>query len=289
MTAKTVEAVVTGPKKLAIAKRAPVSDNPMMALIERAAFDPSCDVSKLKELLAVKRELEKEEARKAFVRAMVEFKSNAPEILKSKEVNFETAKGRTNYRHATLAKASAIISAAAGKHGLAHDWTWEPSPEKGQMRVTCIVTHVMGHSKSVYMDGPDDLSGSKNPMQARGSGKSYLERYTLFAAYGLAAADDDDGAASSKRKAATKVDGPEDSPTARGIDSFPVGAKFLTKKGNVIFFNGGERPYRIAEDAAKNAKANFNEGDTATVNWTMRDNVYMVETLTRTAKVESGF
>jgi hypothetical protein len=42
------------------------------------------------------------------------------------------------------------------------------------------------------MSAPDDQSGGKNAIQARGSTVTYLQRYTLLSAFGLVAADEDD-------------------------------------------------------------------------------------------------
>src|SRR5690606_13579685 len=49
------------------------------------------------------------------------------------------------------------------------------------------------HSEENSLAGPADNSGSKNAIQAIGSTLTYLQRYTLIQALGLAAADDDDG------------------------------------------------------------------------------------------------
>ena len=52
----------------------------------------------------------------------------------------------------------------------------------------------MGHSEETTLKAPPDTSGSKNSIQAIGSTVTYLERYTLLAATGMAAAGmDNDG------------------------------------------------------------------------------------------------
>mgnify|MGYP000541184124 FL=1 len=61
--------------------------------------------------------------------------------------------------------------------------------------VTCILSHRDGHSEESSLSGPADASGSKNAIQAIGSTLTYLQRYTLVQALGLAAGDDDDGKA----------------------------------------------------------------------------------------------
>ena len=162
----------------------------LMSIIERAAADPQYDVAKLKELLAVKKEWEADEARKAFVVALNAFKANPPKVLKDKPVSFGA--GKTAYKHAGLDNASEQIGAALAEHGISHRWNVEQ--DGANIRVTCILTHALGHSESVTMQAQADTSGSKNSIQAVGSAVSYLQRYTLFAASGIAPKNvDDDG------------------------------------------------------------------------------------------------
>jgi uncharacterized protein YyaL (SSP411 family) len=58
--------------------------------------------------------------------------------------------------------------------------------------VTCVLFG-HGHSEETTLSGPADASGSKNAIQAIGSTLTYLQRYSLVQALGLAAAEDDDG------------------------------------------------------------------------------------------------
>lgn len=181
------------------------SGNALMLIINRAATDPAFDVAKLESLLAVKERWEKEEARRAFVVALSYFKADPPQVMKDKAVDY----GNTHYKHALLGNASALIGASLSKHGLAHRWSYDQT-KPGILKVTCTLTHALGHSESVSLEGPHDSSGSKNGIQSIGSASSYLERYTLFAVSGIAAQDmDDDGIESSQRR---KVKGPEECP-----------------------------------------------------------------------------
>ena len=164
----------------------------LMKIIDRAASDPAFDVAKLQALLAVKKEWEADEARKAFVVALNAFKADPPAVLKDKQVAFDTGKGRTAYKHAGLDNASELIGAALASHGISHRWNVEQ--EGVNIKVTCILTHALGHSERVSMTAQADTSGSKNSIQAVGSAVSYLQRYTLFAASGIAPKNvDDDG------------------------------------------------------------------------------------------------
>ena len=60
-----------------------------------------------------------------------------------------------------------------------------------RIKVTCVVTHVDGHSERTEMSGGADGSGSKNGIQAIGSTVTYLQRYTLIGALGITTADTD--------------------------------------------------------------------------------------------------
>ena len=179
------------------------SGQTMMSLIQRAATDQAFSVEKLEHLLAVKERWEKEEARKAYVAALADFKTNPPRILKDKLVDFPTSKGRTHYRHATLGQVADAVAAGLARHSLSHSWA--VAQAGGAVTVTCTLTHAFGHSEAVSITGPQDDSGQKNGIQQVGSAITYLERYTLMAITGLAAADmDDDGQAAGQRPPETQ-------------------------------------------------------------------------------------
>lgn len=159
----------------------------LMRLIDRAATDPAFDVAKLEKLLDVKERWEAAEARKAFVQAKADFKKDAPELYKNKEVSF---KGGTAYTHATLDAIANALARPLSDHGLSY--SWETEQDDGVVRVSCVLTHVQGHSERVTLSAAPDTSGSKNNIQAIGSTVTYLERYTLLSALGLATMDQDD-------------------------------------------------------------------------------------------------
>ncbi len=142
--------------------------------------------SEMREILALKREYEADEARKAFVAAMADFKAEAGgiTIAKNKHVSFTTSKGKTEYDHAELHDITRALVPVMAKYGLSHAWTFRQ--DKG-ITVGCVITHRKGHkSDPVEMTAPADDSGGKNTIQSIASTKTYLERYTLLAATGMA-------------------------------------------------------------------------------------------------------
>lgn len=162
-----------------------VAPTPMHLL--EMAMSQGADIDKLKQLMDLQERWEKNEARKAFVAAMNKFKADPPAIAKNKEVSF----GNTHYKHATLDHVCDVVTKSLSEHGISHRWKVEQSPES--IAVTCVLTHELGHSEETKLVGAADNSGSKNSIQAIGSTVTYLQRYTLLAATGLAAGNDNDG------------------------------------------------------------------------------------------------
>jgi hypothetical protein len=89
-----------------------------------------------------------------------------------------------------LAAVVDAVVASLSNHGLSH--RWDTKQEGNLITVTCIITHKLGHSERTPLSASPDTSGSKNGIQAIGSTVTYLQRYTLMAATGLAASDQDD-------------------------------------------------------------------------------------------------
>ena len=153
-------------------------------------------LEQIEKMLDVQLKWEANEARKAYVADMAAFKRNPPTIKKDKEVGYRTKEGDfVGYKHATLGNVTDAIVEGLAAHGFSHKWDVD---QQGDMvRVTCRITHRMGHSEDVSMSAPKDNSGKKNAIQQVASAITYLQRYTLLAATGLATHDqhDDDGAA----------------------------------------------------------------------------------------------
>lgn len=153
------------------------------------AVSNNADIDKLAKLLDLQERWERNEARKAFVVAMNDFKAEPPKIIKNKHVHFDTAKGPNDYDHATLDHVCSAVTGTLSKHGISHRWKIEQTD--AWIKVTCVLTHEKGHSEETTLLGAADNTGSKNSIQAIGSTVTYLQRYTLLAACGLAAANTD--------------------------------------------------------------------------------------------------
>lgn len=151
------------------------------------AVDKGADLDKIEKLLTLQERWETNEAKKAYNKAMSDFKANPPKIGKDKKVSFGT--GKASYNHASLFNVTEKINSELSKHGLSASWK---TKQNGDVTVTCKITHVRGHSEETTLTAQPDASGSKNSIQAIGSTITYLERYTLLALTGLATFDQDD-------------------------------------------------------------------------------------------------
>ncbi|MEW6022821.1 MAG: ERF family protein [Pseudomonadota bacterium] len=156
----------------------------------RYALENGADLDRLEKLMELQQRYEENEARKAYVNAMAEFKLNPPQIVKDKLVQFSG----TSYTHATLGNVTSAIVEGLAKHGFSHRWDTEQ--QGANVSVTCTITHRKGHSERTTLSAAKDDSGKKNNIQQMASAITYLQRYTLLAATGLATHDqvDDDGA-----------------------------------------------------------------------------------------------
>ena len=160
------------------------------------AIDKGADLDRLEKLMDLQERWMKEQAKRAFYAAMASFKVRPPKLVKNADVDYQTNKGRTHYKHATLDNVADPISPALATYGLSFGWNVEQ--KDNTVKVTCKLSHQEGHSEEVSLFAGVDDSGSKNPIQSLGSAITYLERYSLLAVTGLATGDDDDGRASGR-------------------------------------------------------------------------------------------
>jgi len=177
------------PQGREVASPAPEMITPM-TMIDRALVTGAAPET-LERLLALQERWEANQGRKAFDEAMAAAKTEIPTIRKNRTVDFTSSKGRTHYKHEDLAEIAATVNPILGKFGLSYRFKTTNAPNE-PITVTCIITHRMGYFEETTLSGPRDDSGNKNALQQVGSTLTYLQRMTLKAALGLAAAEDDD-------------------------------------------------------------------------------------------------
>jgi hypothetical protein len=167
----------------------PVAVTPMHLL--QVATQQGADIDKLSKLMELQERWQKNEAKKAFDAAISAAKAAIPVIFKNREVDFTSQKGRTNYRYEDFAEVARTVDPILAQHGLSYRFRTSSQPNEPVI-VTCILAHREGHSEENSLSAARDESGNKNSIQAVGSTITFLQRYTLKAALGLAVSADTD-------------------------------------------------------------------------------------------------
>jgi ERF superfamily len=153
------------------------------------------NVEVIGKLLDYQERWEKALARKAFDIAIAAAKAKIPVIIKDRTVDFanRSAGGRTNYKYEDFAGIARVVDPILSENGLS--CRFRTVCENNVVTVICIIAHRDGYFEENSLSAKPDTSGNKNDIQAVGSTQTYLQRYTLKAALGLAASSDDDGTA----------------------------------------------------------------------------------------------
>lgn len=163
-----------------------------VALI-REAIANKADSAQLRELLAVRREWEADEARKAYNKAIADFQRGAPIIEKGDDANGK--------HYAALDRIWRTIRPLLTQLGLSV--TWQVSEVRDGSTICHLegmLRHRDGHGEKLTFDLPipDAITSSsgkavQNKAQVIGSANTYAKRYALCAALGIVTGIDDDG------------------------------------------------------------------------------------------------
>jgi hypothetical protein len=172
----------------------PTASSPItpMEMIDRA-LQTGQSVEVMEKLMGLQERWEKNQARKAFDAAVSAAKAEMPVVQANRE-------GHNRKRYADFAALARVVDPVIGRYGLAYRFR---TVQDDRISVTCILSHRDGHYEETTLSGPADATGSKNAIQAIGSTLTYLQRYSLKQALGLAASDDDDAQTAALGEAVT--------------------------------------------------------------------------------------
>ncbi|MBD9372805.1 ERF family protein [Rhizobium sp. ARZ01] len=155
-----------------------------MEMVGRALeMGVSADI--LKQMMDLRDREEANRGRKAFDAAISRAKADITPVVKN-------ATGHNSKRYADFSAIARAVDPILSRNGLSYRFK---TTQADKINVTCILSHEDGHSEETSLSAPADTSGNKNAIQAIGSTLTYLQRYSLIAALGLAVAEDDDGRA----------------------------------------------------------------------------------------------
>ncbi len=153
--------------------------------IIREAMASGANPEYLRELLAVRREWEADEARKAFNLSISDFQRRAPIV--------EKADKAYDKDYAKLDRIWRTIRPLLTELGLSV--TWQIAELKdGMCHIEGQLRHRDGHGERLAMDIPvPELIKGQNKAQQAASAHSYAKRYALCASLGIVTGQDDDG------------------------------------------------------------------------------------------------
>lgn len=166
-----------------------VAVTPMQLL--QMAMSQGADLDRLEKLMQLQERWEANQARKAFEASMADAKALIKPIVKNRDVDFTSQKGRTNYEYEDYAAIAAEVDPILARFGL--NCRHRPKQEGKSLTIICKIAHRDGHFEETELTAPYDESGNKNAIQSIGSTATYLQRYTLKLALGIAATKDTDG------------------------------------------------------------------------------------------------
>lgn len=175
-----------------------------MDMLNRAV-QSGADIDMIEKLMTLQERWEANQSRKLFDEALANAQGEMPKLTKNRLVNYPSSKsptGYVTYRHEDLAEVIETVKPILKKFGLSHRFRTNQEGEK--ITVTCVITG-HGHREENSLSAGRDTSGGKNNHQEIASAVTYLERYTLKAALGLAASHDDDGNSGKSAEADTEV------------------------------------------------------------------------------------
>lgn len=209
------------------------------------AVSKGADIDQLTKLMELSERFDANQARKAYVQAMADFKKEPIVITKDKKNN------QYGSKYTSIGELVNTVTPVLGKHGLSAEWTLDQSEG---IRVGCTLTHALGHSgETKWMKVPEDSSGAKNPIQKIKSSVTYARILTFEIACGLASSEanlDDDGNGTGEEMDVAEFDRIvgliENAPNVNSLKDIYLSA---LKSANAVGDQAAARSFAAAKDA----------------------------------------
>lgn len=166
----------------------------LLAMIERAARDPSVDIDKMERLFQMHERIEQRRAVQAYNAAMAAAQEEMPAVVKNK-TNLHT-----KARYADLYAIADECLPVIHQHGFGLSFSECKATEPNCMGIACRASHRDGHAENYTFNVPVDSAGSqgkvnKTQTQAYGSTFTYGRRYATCGVFNIIITDKDGNAA----------------------------------------------------------------------------------------------
>jgi hypothetical protein len=126
-----------------------------LAMIERAARDPSIDIDKLDRLLLMRERENARVAEQAFNAALAEAQTEM------QPVGADSNNPQTHSRYASYATLDRAVRPIYTRHGFGLSFNTADAPGPEQARIVCDVCHTGGHTRRYHVDMPVDGKGAR--------------------------------------------------------------------------------------------------------------------------------
>jgi hypothetical protein len=177
---------------------------PILHVFERALRDTSMPIDRVREIYALKREIEADLAEQEYIRVRSLVEQELEPVAK------DASNPQTRSKYATLAAVIQAVRPIYSKHGIVVEFDTERSGRGDEwIRVVAFLSHQAGYKKTFHIDMPADGKGARgNDVMTRthatGSAFTYGRRYLLLGIFNIAV-EDDDGNAASRGKATAET------------------------------------------------------------------------------------
>jgi hypothetical protein len=175
----------------------------MMQTIKDIALAPDAEtrVGVMREIMTMQRELQKDQAERAFNEAMALIANEMPRIKKKGKVEYLVDKNNKQgpkeeaFKFAKFEDIDAAIRPLLVKYGFSLSFTTEPrTAEGGGLTMVGRLSHKEGHFRESRIAVALDSSGGKNNIQGMGSSSSYGKRYVTCMLLNIITEGEDDDA-----------------------------------------------------------------------------------------------
>lgn len=174
---------------------APLATRPVTdigAIIELAVREGR-SADEIEKLVGLFERMQDRQAGAAFYRAVSCFRADCPPIVRrSQNAQFTVTRNgvKCPSLYASLDDIAKTVRKPLADNGLSY--TWGTAAIEGNMlTISCILSHVDGHSETSAVTFPIDSPAGSSPQQKYGSTITYAQRYSLIARLGLTSCDDD--------------------------------------------------------------------------------------------------
>lgn len=162
----------------------------LLEVIAQAALDPRIDAEKMRALFELQRDIQRENAKIEFKAALNRVQAKIPPIEKDGRI---IVRGEERSRYSKYETIDEALRPIYSPEGFALSFDTESQDGK-LYKVTCVLSHSLGHSEPKSLMVPLDSNQFRSDVQSVGSSLSYAKRQLVKMHFNIIEkGEDDDG------------------------------------------------------------------------------------------------